>query len=83
MKGIIITMAAGGAVRERRERRLIKEARRMEGRCLEGNLLGNNEWEINKTETYVELKKSSVIRKKRARCLRCRTSLFRKVYKRV
>ena len=39
MKGMIMTMAAGGALSERRESRLMKEARRVAGRCLK-NLSG-------------------------------------------
>lgn len=37
VKGMVITIADGGADSERRARRLMKEARRVRGRCLDQN----------------------------------------------
>lgn len=93
VKGISIMTAAGGAVNESLDSRFTNDATRFAGRCLwKCKFMSQTDsLEEQKIErgwqqtlnTYVELRKSSVSRKKRARCLRCNISLSRKLYSRV
>ena len=70
VNGMIMTIAAGGALKDMRARRFTKDANRVAGRSLRQHQLTNEGVGV---EAYVELKKSSVSRKNLARCLRCNT----------
>lgn len=74
MNGITVTMPAGGAERESRARRLMKEATIAEGRCL---FICQYAAHPEKS-TNEEPMKISRSRKKRGRYLTCRTSRSRR-----
>lgn len=76
-----MTIAAGGADNESRDNRLTKDAKIVAGRCLKSPLKLIDVYGAK--YTYEELRKSSVMRKKRALCFRCRTLRSKNAYKRV
>ncbi len=77
-----MTIAAGGADNESRDSRLTKDAKIAAGRCLKKSQLKLIDVH-GARYTYEELRKSSVMRKNRALCFRCRTLRSKNAYRRV
>ncbi len=69
---MIMMIPAGGAVRDSLASRLMKEARRVAGRCLHimADIVSGEISIMIKIATHVELRNNSSIRKNRARYLR-------------
>jgi len=67
VKGMIMTIAAGGAFRDNRERRLINDASNVAGKCLV-NRARQLEGFFDEHGNYVELRNTSVNLKNLARC---------------
>ncbi len=68
---------AGGAVRDRRDNLLMKEAKSAAGRCLKNDSVSERSPKTQ-VNSYVELKNNSVNLKKRALCFKCKVSRSRK-----
>lgn len=75
-----MTMAAGGAERDRRARRLTKEAIIAAGRCLRRDICQDKCHVECEREAYVDAKNVSLNRKNLARYLTCITSLSIRMY---